>query len=210
VGFLLSLKRVFANRYYRDWKKLTFYYFADAYINFNSLVTDLFKVYKTRIWMSAINPASFASPSLGLQAPSGIGPGAVGVTRNPQPERRQPQAPEPATYRIPPTGRGFSYGQPFVTAEPVPPFQPSGFSYGYSPFAAPRNVGISPAGYVPMDAFGGFPAPNDYQQGLPARFPSPHGSTPNDAGDFSRNSNPMGAPNDAWINNFQGLSMNSR
>jgi hypothetical protein len=27
----------------RDWKKLTFYYFADAYINFNSLVTDLFK-----------------------------------------------------------------------------------------------------------------------------------------------------------------------
>jgi hypothetical protein len=40
---------------------LTFYYFADAYINFNSLVTDLFKIYKTRIWMSAINPASFVS-----------------------------------------------------------------------------------------------------------------------------------------------------
>lgn len=66
---------------YRDWKKLTFYYFADSYINFNSLVTDLFKIYKTRIWMSAINPASFASPTLGLQAPSGIGPGAVGVGR---------------------------------------------------------------------------------------------------------------------------------
>jgi hypothetical protein len=45
----------------RDWKKLTFYYFADSYINFNSLVTDLFKIYKTRIWMSAINPASFVS-----------------------------------------------------------------------------------------------------------------------------------------------------
>jgi hypothetical protein len=44
----------------RDWKKLTFYYFADSYINFNSLVTDLFKVYKTRIWMSAMNPAAFA------------------------------------------------------------------------------------------------------------------------------------------------------
>ncbi|MCJ1313390.1 hypothetical protein MMC25_007068 [Agyrium rufum] len=49
-----------------DWKKLTFYYFADAYINFNSLVTDLFKIYKTRIWMSAINPASFVAPSMGL------------------------------------------------------------------------------------------------------------------------------------------------
>lgn len=44
-----------------DWKKLTFYYFADSYINFNSLVADLFKIYKTRIWMSAINPAAFVT-----------------------------------------------------------------------------------------------------------------------------------------------------
>ncbi|KAI9367352.1 PSP1 C-terminal conserved region-domain-containing protein [Aspergillus egyptiacus] len=57
-----------------DWKKLTFYYFADSYINFNSLVTDLFKVYKTRIWMSAINPASFVTPpSAGLQSPNPLG-----------------------------------------------------------------------------------------------------------------------------------------
>lgn len=54
---------------HRDWKKLTFYYFADAYINFNSLVTDLFKIYKTRIWMSAINPASFVTPTSSLTAP---------------------------------------------------------------------------------------------------------------------------------------------
>ena len=53
----------------RDWKKLTFYYFADAYINFNSLVTDLFKIYKTRIWMSAINPASFVTPTSSLNVP---------------------------------------------------------------------------------------------------------------------------------------------
>ncbi|PYI05016.1 hypothetical protein BO78DRAFT_448221 [Aspergillus sclerotiicarbonarius CBS 121057] len=56
-----------------DWKKLTFYYFADSYINFNSLVTDLFKIYKTRIWMSAINPASFVTPpSAGLSAPNSL------------------------------------------------------------------------------------------------------------------------------------------
>ncbi|RMZ76169.1 hypothetical protein DV738_g5101, partial [Chaetothyriales sp. CBS 135597] len=57
-----------------DSKKLTFYYFADSYINFNPLVTDLFKIYKTRIWMSAINPASFQTPtaSLGLQPAYGI------------------------------------------------------------------------------------------------------------------------------------------
>ena len=61
----------------RDWKKLTFYYFADSYINFNSLVTDLFKIYKTRIWMSAINPASFVTPSAGLHMNSGGGPAGV-------------------------------------------------------------------------------------------------------------------------------------
>jgi hypothetical protein len=167
--------------------------------------------------MSAINPASFASPSLGLQAPSGIGPGAVGVTRNTQTERRQPQAPEQSSYGIPPTGRGFSFGQPFVTSTldrgPMPPtaFQPSGYTYGYSPFGAPRNVAISPGGYVPMDPFGGFPAPTDYQQGLPARFPSPHGNTPtHDNSEFGRNPNAMGTQNEAWISSFQGLSMNSR
>ena len=47
----------------RDWKKLTFFYFADSYINFNPLVTDLFKIYKTRIWMSAINTAAIGSPA---------------------------------------------------------------------------------------------------------------------------------------------------
>ena len=46
---------------YSDNKKLTFFYFAEAYINFNDLVSDLFKTYKTRIWMSAVNPASFAT-----------------------------------------------------------------------------------------------------------------------------------------------------
>lgn len=60
----------------RDWKKLTFYYFADSYINFNPLVTDLFKIYKTRIWMSAISPLCLPAPSSGPQLPIGQGPGA--------------------------------------------------------------------------------------------------------------------------------------
>lgn len=49
--------------YQWDNKKLTFYYFAESYVNFNELVSDLFKLFKTRIWMSAVNPASFASSS---------------------------------------------------------------------------------------------------------------------------------------------------
>ncbi|KAK3071460.1 hypothetical protein LTS18_014858, partial [Coniosporium uncinatum] len=60
-----------------DLHKLTFYYYADAYVNFNDLVTDLFKIYKTRIWMSAVNPASFANKaSIGQHRPA-IAPGAV-------------------------------------------------------------------------------------------------------------------------------------
>lgn len=70
---------------------MTFYYFADSYINFNSLVTDLFKVYKTRIWMSAMNPASFAHPT-GLHPPgSGLtASGALGTIGDP-PTDQQPQ-----------------------------------------------------------------------------------------------------------------------
>ena len=73
----------------RDWKKLTFYYFADEYINFNSLVTDLFKIYKTRIWMSAINPASFQTPLGGLQIPGGVGSNSFGGDNDQYHTRRQ-------------------------------------------------------------------------------------------------------------------------
>jgi hypothetical protein len=196
---------------------LTFYYFADAYINFNSLVTDLFKVYKTRIWMSAINPASFASPSLGLQAPSGVGPGAVGVARNTQNDRRPQQ--DQASFGSPQAGRGYAGGFPQQFTSPIdrgaiPPnmVSPTAYTYGYSPFnaAAPRTAPTSATGYGPMmDSFGTFPSAADYQ-GLPARFPSPHGSTTNDGADYGRQSSGLGSPNDAWISSFQGLSMNTR
>lgn len=201
-GILLTLVR--------DWKKLTFYYFADAYINFNSLVTDLFKVYKTRIWMSAINPASFASPSLGLQAPSGIGPGAVGVTRS-QGERR-PQPPEQPTYPQPTRGYQGAFAQPFTSAldrSSMPPsaFQPSGYTYGYSPFnAAPR----APGSFVPLEQYAGFSTQAGYQ-GLPPRFPSPpEPGTAHDPSEFGRHSGGISTPNDGWVTTFQSLSMNSR
>ena len=215
-------------RWFRDWKKLTFYYFADAYINFNSLVTDLFKVYKTRIWMSAINPASFASPSLGLQAPSGIGPGAVGVGRNQQADRQrqqqdQQQQQQQAPFGSPQPNRGYSGGgfpPPFAPADRTAissnGFSPTAYTYGYSPFnASPRSAGGGSAvgGYgVPMmDTLGAFPAAIDYQ-GLPGRFPSPHGggAGPVDGAEYARQPATLGSPNEAWISSFQGLSMNSR
>ncbi|KAF7895541.1 uncharacterized protein EAF01_009503 [Botrytis porri] len=199
-----------------DWKKLTFYYFADAYINFNSLVTDLFKVYKTRIWMSAINPASFASPALGLQAPSGIGPGAVGVNRTTQSERRPQQAEQPQTYNTTQAGRGYQgvFAQPFQPAmdrssAAAPGFQPQGYTYGYSPFGSTRNVGATSAyGTSMIDPYSGFANTADYQ--APGRFPSPHGTTPtHDGSEYGRQTGLVGQ-NDGWIGAFQGLSMGTR
>lgn len=55
---------------------MIFYYYADHYINFKDLITELYRIYKTRIWLSAVNPASFSQHAMG-QPPSGIGPGAI-------------------------------------------------------------------------------------------------------------------------------------
>jgi cell fate regulator YaaT (PSP1 superfamily) len=201
-----------------DWKKLTFYYFADSYINFNSLVTDLFKIYKTRIWMSAINPASFATPTLGLQAPSGIGPGAVGHGRGTgsgNTERRANASQEPQT-NFPSDGasnRSFqpSFGPPFSPPDrsvAASGFPPSALPYSaYGVFNGAPRAGAMPyvPGMMPMDAYpGSFPQTGEFPPR--ARFNDPHqpGSPPHD----------QGAPNlggqNEWAGAFQGLSLNSR
>jgi len=64
--------------YQADYHKLTYFYYAVSYVNFNDLVTDLFKQYKVRIWMSAVNPAGTHVPP-----PSAIGPGAITRSRYP-------------------------------------------------------------------------------------------------------------------------------
>ncbi|KAF1845428.1 uncharacterized protein K460DRAFT_281921 [Cucurbitaria berberidis CBS 394.84] len=65
--------------YQADYHKLTYFYYAESYVNFNDLVTDLFKQYKVRIWMSAVNPASVVNPAglTQIPPPSAIGPGAI-------------------------------------------------------------------------------------------------------------------------------------
>lgn len=201
----------------RDWKKLTFYYFADSYINFNSLVTDLFKIYKTRIWMSAVNPASFANPTLGIQAPSGIGPGAVGPGAasggrgGGHPERRanQPQQ-EPQAgrgYQGPGLSQSFSGGD---RGGAPPSSYPSGNfyqpQYGLGFGSAPRsgnNVSYHAASGQTADPFGGgFPPQNDYSAIRRAQGQMPGAAHP-------QSISPVGAQPD-WVASFQGLSMNSR
>lgn len=192
---------------HRDWKKLTFYYFADSYINFNSLVTDLFKIYKTRIWMSAINPASFASPSLGLQTPSGIGPGAVGVGRGVPNERRQnhQQEQQPTFSSSSAAARPFSaaFVSPFGTERPTAPFSQPTYPSNYLGFA---NVSRPAVGaYTPsVDPYAtAFPG-GDYQ--LRSRgFPPPTTTAASQEQPVS----PLTTQND-WASSFQGLSLNSR
>ncbi|PHH85478.1 hypothetical protein CDD83_349 [Cordyceps sp. RAO-2017] len=202
-----------------DWKKLTFYYFADSYINFNSLVTDLFKIYKTRIWMSAINPASFASPTLGIQAPSGVGPGAVGVGRasggaerrqNQQAQEQQPQA----FAQAPQVARGFraAFNQPFGGDRQVPTasgYPASNYAYGAGGAFGNARGGAS---YVPslspgLDAYShaGYQQAGDFQS-LRQRLPPSQGVSSPAA--HTQNLSPLGSQND-WTSAFQGLSLNT-
>lgn len=186
-------------------------------------MTDLFKVYKTRIWMSAINAASFASPSLGLQAPSGIGPGAVGVSRSTHSDRRQQQPEQSAYNGLAQTNRPYSgshpggfVGQPDRTPVQQGGFPQPGFTYGYQTFAAaPRGVSAAAAAYAPsmvppIDGFPSFASQGGYA-GMPVRFPSPHGlGLGPDGADYARQGNGHSPAADGWMNSFQSLSLNSR
>ncbi|KAI9802494.1 MAG: hypothetical protein M1825_002879 [Sarcosagium campestre] len=196
-----------------DWKKLTFYYFADAYINFNSLVTELFKVYKTRIWMSAINPASFASPSSGIQPPSGIGPGALGFGRNSPMNQRQQV--EPLQYGPLSQYRGFqpTYGPPSNLGPSGPVAQTAAlhnpYAYTFQPFGQqPRqhaNVmadfqhAVPQPGELAIDYaqpdFGGMRAGQTGAGSAPGLAP----------GNRAHHMSP-----DAWVNSFEDLSLGSR
>ncbi|KAM7212253.1 protein PSP1 [Rhypophila decipiens] len=201
-----------------DWKKLTFYYFADSYINFNSLVTDLFKIYKTRIWMSAINPASFASPTLGLQAPSGIGPGAVGVNRGSSAGERRNNAQQEQAATYPGAGQAARGNpqQPFAapysadrgaalpSAYPVPnyPYNPYGTAFGNAA-ARPNALPYAPGMMQSLDAYQNvFPQSGDYGRG---RFPA--SQTP---GSQQEQLNPALGSQTDWVGTFQGLSLNTR
>lgn len=184
---------------------MTFYYFADNYINFNSLVTDLFKIYKTRIWMSAINPASFASPSIG-QTPSGIGPGAVGVGRNAPNDRRQnpqqQQEPQqPAFTSASAAGRPFALASPFANDRGTATFPQPAYPYNYGGFnSVPRPV--APSFTPSVDPYAtAFPG-SEYQQRSRGGFPPPQSAVPQNDQPIS----PLTTQND-WIGSFQGLSL---
>lgn len=174
--------------------------------------------------MSAINPASFASPTLGLQAPSGIGPGAVGLGRagagngngssNADRRPNQQQEQQGSYAGSNPTSRSFppAFSQPFASERSIAAnnaYPPSAYPYSaYGAFGAARTgaAGYVGGGMMPsIDAYAGFPPTADYQT-MQGRFPSPH-STPS----AQDSKTPSSGTQNEWLGGaFQSLSLNSR
>jgi hypothetical protein len=189
---------------YRDWKKLTFYYFADSYINFNPLVTDLFKIYKTRIWMSAINPASFATP------PPSLPPGSSGLGYGQETASDRHHQHEPRGYNLPQlsTAPG-SLRDPLDNQRDVVPNSIGVLRNAYvDPYQS-----FGPAGRQPEIGFGHIVPQNDPFSSYPSAaygMPEPGVSdyaAANNAG--SSNGQRINPTQGEWVGRFQGLSLGS-
>lgn len=176
--------------------------------------------------MSAINPASFASPTLGLQAPSGIGPGAVGVSRaSAAAERRQntqqqDQQNPYAAAAAAQAGRNLQGAFPGSFAPDRAMAPGSAYSLqsypwnSYSTFGAASRPGPGPGlgglsygmpGMMPnADTYvaGGFPPAVDYS--ARPRYPTPQ----TNSGQHEQMGSAQGTQAD-WATAFQGLSLNS-
>ena len=148
-------------------------------------MTDLFKIYKTRIWMSAINTASFVTPpTAGLP-----GPGTIPNPLYSQEGARRHQL----------DSRSYGARDAVDTGRDMP--NPVGMlraSYGesYQPFTQPSRHSEGPH----SDAF----APQ-----VSSSFgPADSFEYPGNIGGSNGSSRAHPAQGE-WINRFQGLSLNS-
>ncbi|KAL8926061.1 MAG: hypothetical protein Q9172_001940 [Xanthocarpia lactea] len=195
-----------------DWKKLTFYYFADSYINFNPLVTDLFKIYKTRIWMSAINPASFVTSASALPVPSGLGPGAFLPESGGGSERRQYRT-SPTSATVSASRVGYRDGRAWNPNQDGPSLGLMPLSNAFpQSFQAPDFHVRQPDQY-PMQyhhnaqqSYGIQPRYSPAVYGLPDLPHSLYATPVEGRNDSVRTPGPIGAE---WNHAFQGLSLGS-
>ena len=200
-------------KYSRDWKKLTFYYFADEYINFNSLVTDLFKIYKTRIWMSAINPASFQTPVGGLQLPGGIGPSTFNADIDQYPNRHSQRQYPASASNGPNQAPLATLDQAWGANRDNATIGPMAFPQIYAHPFPPYDLDIRSLDQYPMD----------YRQGLPQllnihpTFNPPSYNAPNLHHSSSFTARPQSSNGGMqasqvfgrdWNQSFHGLSLN--
>lgn len=153
--------------------------------------------------MSAINPASFVTPTAGLQPPAGVNPAGIGY--GPEADRRRqgygPAGPSPGNFaEAADAGRdGGQTGR----APYVDPYQAFG--------QAGRQSGLGLTGFAPglqpqADPFSSYPSGN-------------YGAMESGLGDYGahnvagagglRQGHPSHPTQGDWVQNFQGLSLNS-
>lgn len=155
--------------------------------------------------MSAINPASFVTPSAGLQPPNVIGPGSIGAERDSPSERRRQ-----AEYK------SYGVGQPQTSPSSFGDSADAQFQGLRSPFANPypnfgpgmRHPGLGLAGFNP-----GLQSPNDpFSTYTPSAYSimepglQDYNTSPSSGVDDPRRVHPT---NPDWTGNFQGLSLGS-
>ncbi|KAI4716397.1 PSP1-domain-containing protein [Aureobasidium sp. EXF-10727] len=148
-----------------DWKKLTFYFYSTEYINFNLLVGDLFKIYKTRIWLSAINPAAFRSrPN---QPPSSIGPGAIQPGSSPR-----TMNPTASSFFVPRSGGRSTYADDVTSAAPPQAYHEAQMqgqtaprnNFGRQPYSGSSGFpgAAEQPWYMPVGSYGQQPFESSY------------------------------------------------
>ncbi len=160
--------------------------------------------------MSAINPASFMTPTAGLQLPSGIGPGALNARRDSPVDPRQNYDQVPygglrsqRSYQggfTQPTEHGRENGTPHNNTfhNPfAPPFQPASQLSRGTPVTIGEYAQAFPQQFAPLQAFN--PLSYGYREQY-IQTPQPNGHDP-------RRPHPM---SNEWMNNFQGLSLGSQ
>lgn len=172
--------------------------------------------------MSAINPASFASPTLGITAPSGVGIGAVSVgrgsagpDRRPHQQQAQQQEQSQANYSSnSQMNRGFqppAFSQAFAVERPSSQgvsFQSTAFpptQFGTLGLGRPLNFPYAQNMPLPSEGMTGGPdftatARGRFQQPPPNMTRLPAHGVP---------ASSVATPAD-WAGAFQGLPMNSR
>ena len=194
---------------------MTFYYFADEYINFNSLVTDLFKIYKTRIWMSAINPASFQTPLGGVQIPGGLGTSSsngfnIDVDHHPN-RRQQRQHQTPISGGAVQQAPG-AFEHTWNSSRDSGAINGIAFPQAYSRTFQNHDLDVRPLEQYPLDYRQGFPQTLN----MNSSFTSPNYNLPALHNSASFNSRPDSsngglqssqARGHEWTQSMQGLSL---
>lgn len=131
---LLQIKLIDAE-YQFDRKKLIFYYSTSKRIDFRDLVRELFRIYKTRIWMCAVNGIAYQptkKPVLPSSHPRSTVLGLQGLSLGQSPNKNQAarthglnenstQAPLGQSYSLGPSMFNGSPSQPFGHNRPLHP-----------------------------------------------------------------------------------------